>query len=409
LPPVITQPPQATVAPTNGVLTLTVVATGNNLTYQWRKNGYNLYDGGGVSGARTATLTISPFDAANEGIYSVAVFNSAGSTVSVNASAYMSAYNIQDALVAHWAYDETTGTNAANSVAGGLPANFFGNPTWGAGQIANALILDASTGTQYGVVSNYTKASRAISGSTWVNVNTAVVGGNLALFRNMEGNFVFGASGALVGQFSLDLNFDVNTIDLFPSATVGMGNNYATATATTAGLVKNGWHNVAFTADGAQLKLYVDARLVATTDYSGDICTPSQPWISIGARVMTDTNQSPPYVLDTTNPNMLPGSLDDMGLWTRALTASEISAIYQAGLAHKSLTTVQEAPPATPPTLTAVHSGTNLIISWAPAGGRLQSTPAVLPSGTVWTDVGTANPATIPIGTSNLYFRVVNP
>jgi len=39
--------------------TFTVAATGSNLSYQWRKGPTNLVDGGNISGANTATLTIS--------------------------------------------------------------------------------------------------------------------------------------------------------------------------------------------------------------------------------------------------------------------------------------------------------------------------------------------------------------
>jgi hypothetical protein len=61
-----------------------------------------------------------------------------------------------------------------------------------------------------------------------------------------------------------------------------------------------------------------------------------------------------------------------------------------------------------PATLTTSKSGNNLNISWTPAGGRLESSP-VLGTGAVWTTVGTANPATVPIGNGNQYFRVSNP
>jgi hypothetical protein len=155
---------------------------------------------------------------------------------------------------------------------------------------------------------------------------------------------------------------------------------------------------------------------VVTTDYTGQINKPSVDWISVGARVALDTNMSPPtLVLDdpnnsdltgATSPNILMGSLDDLGLWDRALTGSEITSIYQAGLNGKSLTSVQESPPAAAPTLTAVRSGNNIIISWTPTGGTLQSAPALVPGGSTWTAVGTANPATVPIGTANSFFRV---
>jgi hypothetical protein len=63
-------------------------------------------------------------------------------------------------------------------------------------------------------------------------------------------------------------------------------------------------------------------------------------------------------------------------------------------------------PAAGAPTLSATLSGGNIVISWAPDGGTLQSTTAL---GGTWTDVGTANPATVPMSDPVMFFRVVGP
>jgi hypothetical protein len=54
---------------------------------------------------------------------------------------------------------------------------------------------------------------------------------------------------------------------------------------------------------------------------------------------------------------------------------------------------------------TITRSGNNLTIQWSPTGGTLETTPSL--SGTPsWTSVGTANPATITIGTTNAFYRI---
>lgn len=60
----------------------TVNATGAALTYQWRKNGSTLSNGGGVSGATSATLTIDPVGAGGFGHYDVVVTSGCASTTS---------------------------------------------------------------------------------------------------------------------------------------------------------------------------------------------------------------------------------------------------------------------------------------------------------------------------------------
>jgi hypothetical protein len=59
-----------------------------------------------------------------------------------------------------------------------------------------------------------------------------------------------------------------------------------------------------------------------------------------------------------------------------------------------------------PAQLTAVISGANIIVSWLPNVGHLEASPTI--SGP-WVNIGTVNPATLPIGPGSRFFRVVNP
>ncbi|KDN56606.1 Ig-like domain-containing protein [Flavobacterium seoulense] len=57
----------------SGTQTMSVVATGSGLTYQWRKDGINISNGGVVSGATTATLILTNPTTADAGSYDVVV------------------------------------------------------------------------------------------------------------------------------------------------------------------------------------------------------------------------------------------------------------------------------------------------------------------------------------------------
>jgi len=86
-PPEITfQPaPQATIL--GGEAIFTVIAGGDApLSYQWRKDGLDLSDGPGVSGAATDVLMLSDAEFDDAGAYLVVVTNSAGSAISADAS-----------------------------------------------------------------------------------------------------------------------------------------------------------------------------------------------------------------------------------------------------------------------------------------------------------------------------------
>lgn len=78
-PAIVTQP-QSLSIPQGQTATFSVVATANPApTYQWRKNAVN------ISGATTASYSISNVQPADSGLYSVVVTNTAGSVTSSNA------------------------------------------------------------------------------------------------------------------------------------------------------------------------------------------------------------------------------------------------------------------------------------------------------------------------------------
>jgi hypothetical protein len=68
------------------------------------------------------------------------------------------------------------------------------------------------------------------------------------------------------------------------------------------------------------------------------------------------------------------------------------------------------APPGTSvPVLTITRSGNSAVVSWTNGSGfKLQSTAALEPNA-VWTDLGTQNPQTVPLGSNAQFFRAISP
>jgi len=400
-PPQITQDLGPTVGAAGGAVTLSVGVTGQNLTYQWRKNGIPIQNGGDISGATTSTLKIDPLNPADVGVYSVAIFSPAGSTVSANASVWISKFNIQDGLVDYFKFDETAGTNAANSATNGspLPATIYtsGGGTWVPGKVNNAYSFDANT---YMFVSNYAKASAGIGASVWVNFNGTSPGGNVALIQNAEPNlYVQGGSGThIIGAFELTLVYDATTQNMFPEAGIGVAANIFTVTGTQPVPV-SGWHNVSFTADGAQVRVYVDGQLSGSTVYSGSIAAPDIPWLSIGARLNTDPTTS--LLGPDANPEFNTGLMDELALWNRPLSPSEITALYNTGNSGKALTTIVETAPVGGGTLHASVSGGKITVTWD--NGALQTATSITGP---WTNVTTTtNSVTENVAAGAKFYR----
>jgi hypothetical protein len=79
---------------------------------------------------------------------------------------------------------------------------------------------------------------------------------------------------------------------------------------------------------------------------------------------------------------------------------------YQYRASFTDYNSTYIAPTNTPQAkLSATTSGANILISWSPSGGTLQSSPNAGPGGT-WTPIGTANPATVPLSGNTKFFRI---
>lgn len=83
----------------------------------------------------------------------------------------------------------------------------------------------------------------------------------------------------------------------------------------------NQWHHIVLTYDYDNVKLYVNGSLQTSTPHSGSMNMDGFSGISIG-----ESNESTGYWEYTD------GKIDDFGMWNRALTACEVTALYNAQL-----------------------------------------------------------------------------
>jgi hypothetical protein len=86
--PVITTQPFSQIAAQGALASFSVVAnvSSGTLSYQWQKNGANLADGGNVSGATTATLSLASVGLSNVALYRVVVTSNFNATTSSTTS-----------------------------------------------------------------------------------------------------------------------------------------------------------------------------------------------------------------------------------------------------------------------------------------------------------------------------------
>lgn len=132
---------------------------------------------------------------------------------------------------------------------------------------------------------------------------------------------------------------------------------------------------------------------------------PEIPYLSIGARLNDDGSGSGTIAPDPAAPNHLAGPLDDVGLWTRALTPCEIQGIFDQGKLKNPLTAVEcEGPPAGPGPLQVSFSGGNVTVTWE--GGTLQTATDVAGP---WSDSTATSPLTEAANGATKFYRAMAP
>lgn len=152
-------------------------------------------------------------------------------------------------------------------------------------------------------------ASSLITGASMVSISCWMKPENTAPgFPNYDG---------IVG-FRNELDFDFYILQLTSTTTEARfrnssGINYDLVTP---GLVVNDWNHYVFTYNGSMLKLYINGQIADSTAASGTIVNPSVP-LNMGLLQFQATNF------------FYNGSLDEVTLWNKALTAQEVNCIFK--------------------------------------------------------------------------------
>lgn len=361
------------------------------ITLQWYK------DGNRLTGATTSTLTLNNVTPANDGTYTLWATNSAGTNFQSATLTVIPAVgyaNVTNELVLHLRFDG----NTSDSSGRGNNGTPVGSPTFTPG-IIGSQALEYSTAVDAGLVTaNYVELGRpadllfdanaSFTIGLWVKLPVNYDGGDLPFIGTAVNSMnnpgwdlgpTYGGGGWQwclndgVSPGIVTNNIDVNG----PAASISDGS----------------WHHFVLT---------VDRTARAATSYLDGVLAASRDITALG-----NLDNGRPVIIgqDPTGVYAEAGSatLDDLGVWRRALTQLEVINIYSAGsTAGRSFDTV---PPATV-TMTVTRSGSNVTISWT--SGTLQESDT-LGAGANWTAVQGAAPPShtfTPAGTGNKFYRV---
>jgi len=210
-----------------------------------------------------------------------------------------------DGLVAHWRFDEGSGTTAADSSGNGNNGTITG-ATWTAGRVGSgALSFD---GTDDFVNLPY-------------RFNDLGANGTVALWFRMVQDFgpgsadqmlIFSALEGWSHNIRVGLNGGDGKLQAMKAASpTSAGNIYSSVTSWTGGV----WYHVCFTFDTSGMKLYINGSL-----------DPSTLW---GDNVAAHSQANACYIGKMTSSAFFSGSMDDVRIYNRALSGAEADALYR--------------------------------------------------------------------------------
>jgi hypothetical protein len=209
-------------------------------------------------------------------------------------------------VIAYWPLDDGSGTVALDATGNGNTGTLVNGPTWTTGAVAGAL---AFNGINQSVSVAHTAALDAfpLSVSAWIKTtSTTGVSGivNKYVANSNNGYNLFLNNGAICAWYSRS------------------GTNYVYdgggCTLQTAGYNNGLWHQVVYVVDTAGARLYVDGAQVGTLGWTGPAGPPTttQP-VHIGH-----------YPGAFGGVEYFAGGIDDVRIYNRALSGTEVSALY---------------------------------------------------------------------------------
>jgi hypothetical protein len=328
-PVITTQPSNVTVAAPS-TATFTVAATGSPApTYQWMQS----INGGAftiINGATGASYTTPATTTANSGTqYECVVTNTSGSMTSNAASLTVNPAppTPVNGLVGWWQFAEQpsgtacsgTTSTVTDSSGNNNTGTCVNSPSWTAGQAGGTAAMSFNGAQQssnpYITIPN----SASLNGMTGLSVCAWV---NPSSIYATDGNTIVSKSTHAVGGQASPYN--LYALETMPNGTYGfeLGDGTTRQQLSSASALALGqYQHVCGTWDGTTMRLYKNGVADANTKGASYAAIGTN---SIDLRIGAYRGSSPYY--DTFN-----GAIGDVRIYNRALSASEVATIYNAG------------------------------------------------------------------------------
>ncbi len=275
---------------------LVTYATPSNASFQWKKNGVALVNGGNISGANSASLNISNISITDYDAYSCDAVSSTCVEVQSNTVSLAQQFNAvvsNSNLAVYYPF-----SNSASLDMSGNGNNFS---TWtGITSIADK--------------NNFSNQALNFNGTTsYINTNSSPV----MYSANSQITFAMWIKPVNIANQRLVEKYQSYYLD-FLSGQVRIILNTGYIYNTGYQPVANTWQHIAASYDGSAMKFYVNGVMTYSFSQPGVIITQNNSQLQLG-------------YASGGNPYIYSGSMDEFRMYTRGLNAQEIFALYKTG------------------------------------------------------------------------------
>ncbi|AEJ02115.1 LamG domain protein jellyroll fold domain protein [Nitrosomonas sp. Is79A3] len=237
-----------------------------------------------------------------------------------------------DGMVGWW-----PGDGNANDIVGGDNGILQGGAAFGTGIVGQAFQLNGSTNYVEVPDSQSLDVSTAITIQAWVYINafptypSPPTGLNMQVFQKTSNQtlqayslVILGDGGIYAGYESPDNPYGAGTLQPRKfGLELTVDGQWAIGRWSNTELQEHTWYHLVTTYDGSVVKVYLNGQLDASSPLTGEIEINDKP-AAIGA--FGFTNGGPTF-------DYFNGTIDEVQIFNRALSASEIAAAYNAGSA----------------------------------------------------------------------------
>ena len=248
-----------------------------------------------------------------------AIYNSGTPTdLASNAGNYSSSSN----LIGWYRMEEGTGTTVADSSSNSNTGTLTNGPTFNTDvptfNSNFAISLDGTndyapiSGSLSAGTYDFLTSTLTYTASMWFKLDDYTQNSSQVLLAN---NYTSSNVGL---QVWYDNRSGISTNALRVNSWAGS----SVSTNTGSAITDNNWHHLVVTATGASgtLEVYLDGSSLTSTSLGATTATAPNQDLAIGGRIISGSVNSP-----------IDGSMDEVALWSVALSASEVTDIYNSG------------------------------------------------------------------------------